>query len=977
MILRDYIDALKKYKGFAGDIVCHKTLVPDRPVFAPEEAYVSGIQKFLMAKLGIRKLYCHQKQAIDLIQSGIHTLVTTPTASGKSLIYNFPVIETLVREPGSSALYLFPLKALAQDQLSVVRRLLQKVNEKYNLPDSLNAAVYDGDLSPWQKSKIRKNPPEILLSNPEMLHLSLLAHHDLWEDFFTGLKYVVVDEVHTYRGVMGSNMAWVFRRFLRICRFYGAEPVFILCSATIANPASLAARLTGLDVRVVDRSGAPSGKKDVILMRGLEGSARTAIALIHSAVHRKLKTICYTQSRKITELIAIWTSRQAARLAERISAYRAGFLPEERREIERRLGSGDLLAVVTTSALELGIDIGNIDICILVGYPGTIMSFWQRAGRAGRNGRDSLLIFVAHEDALDQYMINHPEAVFSMPPEKAVINPHNMKIMKQHLLCAAVELRLDIQESLLQDPDVRKAVSRLENDVELLRTRRGDHWYASRRSVHRDVNLRGTGKTIPVFIEKTKQMLGEIDWHRSFFEAHKGAVYLHRGKTYLITKFDFKKMIIEARQASVHYYTRARSSKNTTIIKQLDSCLIAGGSCRMGYGKLKITQKVTGFEKKLVSTRRLIGIVPLEFPDLEFETLGLWIEIPDVIRERIESGHLHFMGGIHAIEHAAIGIMPLVVMTDRNDLGGISIPFHDQLRKSAVFIYDGVPGGLGLARQAFERPVEFLEKVFEVIHSCSCENGCPSCVHSPKCGSGNKPIDKTAALKILEMILNRGGSENNFQEYQNQISAHIEPVHMDIVSESAIHYKDADNEKKAQEHDLRYGVLDIETRRSAAEVGGWNRAGKMGVSCAVLYDSESDTFIEYLQENVDELCRNLMNFDLIIGFNIIGFDYKVLSGLSDFDFSCLPTLDILLKIHERLGYRLSLDHLATHTLGTGKSADGLMALKWWRQGKIKKIIQYCRQDVKVTRDLYLYGRKNKFLVFKNKAGLKVRLPVKW
>jgi len=968
VILRDYIDALKNYKGFSGDIVCHKTLAPGRAVFAPEKSSITGIRKFLMDTMGIRKLYCHQHQAIELIQSGIHTIVTTPTASGKSLIYNLPVIETLVTEPGSRALYLFPLKALAQDQLSVVTELLQRVNKEYDLSHPLSAAVYDGDLSPWKKSKIRKNPPDILLSNPEMLHLSLLAHHDLWEDFFAGLKYVVVDEVHTYRGVMGSNMAWVFRRFLRICRFYGAQPVFILCSATIDNPSSLASRLTGLDVRVVNRSGAPSGKKDVIIMRGLEGAARTAIALIHSAVHRKLKTICYTQSRKITELIAIWTSKQAGSLADRISAYRAGFLPEERRQIEKRLGSGDLLAVVTTSALELGIDIGDLDICILVGYPGTIMSFWQRAGRAGRNGRDSALIFVAHEDALDQYMINHPEAVFSMPPEKAVINPHNMEIMKQHLLCAAVELRLDINESFLHEPDVREAVSILEHNAELLRTCRGDHWYAARRSVHRDVNLRGTGVSIPVFIEKTKQRLGEIDRHRSFFETHEGAVYLHRGKTYVIVKFDFKNMVIEARQASVPYYTRARSSKNTTIIKQLDSCCIAGGPCRMGYGKLKITQKVTGYEKKLVATGKSIGIVPLDLPDLEFETLGLWMEIPDSIREEIEAEHLHFMGGIHAIEHAAIGIMPLVVMTDRNDLGGISIPFHEQIKKAGVFIYDGVPGGLGLARQAFDHPVEFLEKVFEVIDSCPCENGCPSCVHSPKCGSGNRPIDKTAALRILDMMLNS-------RDYQNFYHADPEPVN--IVSEPAIQYDGAGNEEKKSEHELRYGVLDIETRRSAAEVGGWNKARKMGVSCAVLYDSKADAFIDYLQDDVDELCRNLLNFDLIIGFNIIGFDYKVLSGLSDFDFSCLPTLDILLKIHERLGYRLSLDHLATHTLGTGKTADGLMALKWWRQGKIKEIIQYCRQDVKVTRDLYLYGRENKFLVFRNKAGLKVRLPVNW
>ncbi|OGR28690.1 MAG: DEAD/DEAH box helicase [Desulfobacterales bacterium RIFOXYA12_FULL_46_15] len=962
MTLAGYIEALKKYKGFLQDIVCHKTLGSREARFASKNPEFKNDLSSLLKFLGIKKIYHHQKTAMDLIFKGIHTVIATPTASGKSLIYNLPVIDRLMEDPASCALYLFPLKALARDQLNTVQNLLRITCELHPGAPELKAAVYDGDISQYRKTKIRKDPPHILLSNPEMLHLSMLAHHHLWESFFRNLKFVVVDEVHTYRGVMGSNMAWVFRRLQRICRFYGSNPVFIFCSATIANPAGLCEKLTGLEVCVVDESFAPVGKKDIILMRGLEGAANTAIALIHAAVYRNLRIICYTQSRKITELIALWASKRAPGFSGRISAYRAGFLPEERRIIEERLSTGELLAVVSTSALELGIDIGNLDICILVGYPGTIMSTWQRAGRVGRAGQDSALILIAHEDALDQYFINHPDIFFNMPPEKAVINPENKVILSRHLECAAAELSLHKTDSFLCSETVQKALAGLEYNAKLLKSRDGDFWHAARKSPHREVNLRGTGKSLTIFIEKTKQVLGEIDRHRSYFETHEGAVYLHRGESYVITLFDYETGVIEVKRQDVQYFTRARSSKSTTIIKLLKTSFVKG--TRIGYGTLKIIEHVTGYEKKLVANQKSLGIIPLDLPKLEFETEGLWIEISDHVRDYIESKMMHFMGGIHAIEHAAIGIMPLLVMTDRNDLGGISTPFHPQVGKAAVFIYDGVPGGLGLTEQAYEDAKALIQKTFETIAGCRCETGCPACVHSPKCGSGNRPIDKASALKILEQILNHEKSES------------LDEVRESVI-EFATEFPSKSDLTPYHAGDLRYGVLDIETRRSAEEVGGWNRAEKMGVSCAILYDSKKDSYQEYFQDDIELLCQDLTQFDLIVGFNIIRFDYKVLSGLSDFDFSSLPTLDILVKVHERLGYRLSLDHLATETLGCRKSADGLMALKWWEQGEIEKIVAYCRQDVQVTKDLYLFGKQNQFLLLKNKAGQGVRIPVNW
>nr|WP_320192818.1 DEAD/DEAH box helicase [uncultured Desulfobacter sp.] len=967
MGIDDYIKGLKSFKGFAGDIVSHRTFDSQPAAWASGRAFpcFKNDLSRLLAKLGIKNLYTHQARAISFILDNRHTVIATPTASGKSLVYNLPVMDALISDPHAHALYLFPLKALARDQLDTVNQMLAGTDAICS--QALTAGVYDGDITAYQKTKIRKNPPNILLSNPEMLHLAMLAHHHLWDSFFANLKYIVVDEVHTYRGIMGSNMAWVFRRLLRICRFYGSDPCFIFCSATIANPGQLASELTGLQVTVVDEQGAPCGKKDVLMMKGLEGAAQTAITLIHAAVYRNLATIVYTQSRKITELIAVWAGQRAKSMADKICAYRAGFLPEERREIEQKLAKGELLCVVSTSALELGIDIGNLDLCILVGYPGTMMSTWQRAGRVGRDGGDSAMVLIAHEDALDQYFINHPDIFFSMPPETARINPGNPQILDRHLDCAAAELSLDAEDPLLKSTVVQERVQALGSEGRLLLSRDGHTWFSRRKRPHREVSLRGTGHTIPIFKEDTRESLGDIDWHRSYFETHEGAVYLHRGQTFVVTLFDYLKGVVRAKKETVNYYTRARSSKNTEIISVEKICQVK--DTRVGFGKLRIREQVTGYERKSVSGQKSLGIVPLDLPELTYETQGLWIEIPDWIRQRIETDHLHFMGGIHALEHAAIGMMPLLVMTDRNDLGGISMPYHPQVDTSVVFVYDGVPGGLGLTSQAFDNAETLMQRTYEAIRDCPCETGCPACVHSPKCGSGNRPIDKEAAKHILDMLLEQVTGQGAVA------SASATPA--SLFPDIAVSKKVADKKKKEPISPQRYAVLDIETRRSAKQVGGWHKADRMGVSCAVLYDSLEKDFLVYYQEDMEKLVERLGQMDLIIGFNITRFDYKVLSGLSRFNFHNLPTLDILTKVHDRLGYRLSLDHLAGQTLGLEKSADGLLALKWWQEGRLDLIVDYCTQDVRVTHELYTYGRDHGYLLFKNKAGHQVRIPVDW
>jgi DEAD/DEAH box helicase domain-containing protein len=953
----EYIAALKQYEVLAPCVVDHREIPGREGVYAdPSPPFPSPVVR-LLETLGIPRLYAHQVRAMDLIRQGRHTVVATPTASGKTLIYNLPVIETVLENPKARALYLFPLKALAQDQLKGLNALFDAVDS----PVPMRAAVYDGDTPSYHRTKIRNNPPNVILSNPEMLHLSILPYHARWSEFIENLAYVVIDEVHTCRGVMGSHMAWVFRRLLRICATYGANPVFVFCSATIGNPGRLASALTGLEVASVKESSAPSTGKHFLMLNTPDGAAQTAIALLHAALSRNFRTIVYCQSRKMTELIALWASQRAGAFKDKISAYRAGFLPEERRDIEARLSDGSLLAVVTTSALEMGIDIGSLDLCILVGYPGTIMATWQRAGRVGRSGRESAVVLIGHEDALDQYMMNHPDEFFNMDPETAVINPENPVIMKRHLICAAADLPLSGGEPFLAEPSVQRAIGELEHAGGLLRGEDGDLLFSPGKYPHRKVSLRGTGEAMDIVDRASGEIIGSVDRYRAFHEAYPGSVYIHRGTHYLIETLDLEKNTAYAAKAVVHYFTRARSEKITEILETLASTTIWG--TRMALCRLKVTETVTGYEKKLIRGQRLLGVFPLSLPPLVMETEGIVIEIPNAVQKNCESRQMHFMGGIHAVEHAAIGILPLMVMTDRNDLGGISIPFHPQVGCGAVFVYDGFPGGVGLARQAFDRGEALLERTLQVITSCACDTGCPACVHSPKCGSGNRPIDKAAAAHILRCLKNG-----------TMASAPAQPFPMTIPAPRGIAETTAPFVVKAP---CRFGVLDLETRRSAQEVGGWGNAARMGISCVVVYDSKTDRFEEYLGDAIPRLVEHLKTFDLVVGFNISRFDYAVLRGNNAFNFHSLPTLDMLTEVHKRLGYRLSLDHLGENTLGVRKSADGLMALAWWKEGKIREIVDYCRQDVLVTRDLYLFGRDKGYLLFKNKAGMKVRVPVAW
>ena len=511
----EFLNSLLNSKRLASQVVFHHAMPATQARRAKTATPWPDAIRAMLKSAGIKMLYRHQAQAVDLIRSGRHVIVATPTASGKTLVYDLPVLERFITEPDATALFIFPLKALVQDQLQTFNTLAASLP-----PPQPTAAIYDGDTSAYRRKQIRQAPPNLVITTPEMLHLSLLAFHRKWAAFWSRLSMIVIDEVHTYRGVMGSHLAQIFRRSRRIAANYGSSPTFVFSSATVANPGRLARQLTGLNVDVVDESHAPRGRRHLIFINPILGPARAAIHLLHNALKRNLRTIVYTQSRKMTELIALWAGNESGPFSDRISAYRAGLLPLERRNIEARLASGDLLAVISTSALELGIDIGDLDLCLLVGYPGSVISTWQRGGRVGRSGQDSALVLIAGKDALDQYFMRHPQNFVDRKPESAVVNPLNSHIMTPHLICAAAELPMDSSDSMLEGDIASEILTKLEREGQLFRSADGQTIYAGRKKPHRDINLRGAGNPYQIIAAQTNRPIGEIDAHRAFRETH-------------------------------------------------------------------------------------------------------------------------------------------------------------------------------------------------------------------------------------------------------------------------------------------------------------------------------------------------------------------------------------------------------------------------------------------------------------------------
>jgi len=971
--MEKFLESLKKSRYYAPQIVYHHRIPPREGQWAIDEK-ISPRLLTSLKHLQIKALYAHQAEAIQKIRQGKNVVIATPTASGKTLIYTLPVIESLLKDPQAKALYVFPLKALEQDQLKFLAEFIAPLQSQLNL--STPAAIYDGDTSAYRRQKIRQALPPVLITNPDMIHLSLLPFHTQWASFFQSLRYVILDELHTYRGIFGSHLTQIMRRLERVCAFYGSAPQFIACSATIANAQEFAEKITGLPFVAIEESSAPSAGRNFLFLNPTASPYTLAVKLFLDALDNGFRTLAFTQARKITELIHTWILKDRPDLKGRVSSYRAGFLPEERREIEKKLVSGELWGVISTSALELGIDIGGLDVCILVGYPGTIAATWQRGGRVGRGDRESLIALIAQPDALDQYFMRHPRDFFSRSFESAIVDPHNSVIVSKHLTCAAAEIPLRLEDKTFPLEKYRPLLNQLVAEKELLPSASGREWFAHRLHPHRLVDIRSAGESFTIFEEKNKRIIGNISVPRVYSECHPGAIYLHRADTYLVTHLDPGKREVWAEPVEVDYYTRALSQKETEILSvNLQKEFPRFTAC---YGRLKVTEKVIGFEKRRIFGQDLLNVQELELPSYIFETMGLWIILPEEILALVKRAAGHFMGGIHAIEHAAIALFPLFALCDRNDLGGICYPVHPQLGKPAIFIYDGYPGGVGLAEYGYGLLAELLEKTLSLINSCPCLEGCPSCVHSPKCGSGNKPLDKKAAEVVLSWLLQKEPEIEANDRLETTPEERLILMEEITIGQMATAQNWPPPPELIQEFSQhRILFLDLETQRSAEEVGGWQNKHLMRLAVAVIYDSLENSFTEFTEEQVHELILRLQSADLIVGFNIFDFDYQVLRGYSPFPFSKLKTFDILQEVANSLGYRLSLNHLAHKTLQVEKTANGLQSLQWFKEGKIKEVIAYCRQDVEITKNLFLFGLANGYLLFETKAGHLVRLPVSW
>ncbi len=1045
------VEALQSDKELGPQLKHSLYLPPVAPEFAELDPPLPELLAEGLARRGVERLWRHQVQGLTAVRAGRNVLVTTPTASGKSLIFQLPVLErALAGEPGHG-LFLYPLKALGQDQRAKFSGLVAASGLD---GPGFGCEIYDGDTPRTTRELIKKAPPRVVISNPDMLHFGLLGYWQSWTPFLRDLRWIVLDELHTYRGIFGSHFHHVLERLLRLCRSQGSNPVLIASSATAANAGEFARDLTGQTFEWISESGAPREGRHFLLLQPASSPYTLALDLLVRLLRAGLKTIVFTKARRITELLYQWLRQQDPELARRVGCYRSGFLAEERREIERQLFEGRLDGVISTSALEMGIDVGGLDACILVGYPGSIMATWQRSGRVGREGRESVTALVALPDALDQYLLDHPDEFMGQPCEQLVVDPRNEPISRRHLLCAAAEdpLRRDADRAYLEDH--APVVGELLRENRLVEAADGSELYSRERRPQRGVSLRGAGSSSTIIDSSSHRVIGTVDGVRVLHECHPGAIYLHQGRQYLVRELDLDASKVHAEPVNVDYFTTPLTEKETEIRELLEER--QEGPLAMRLGRLQITERVVGYQRKKIQGQIVLDQHSLDLPPVRYETVGLWWLAPRAIEKTLEEAGEDFMGSLHASEHAAISLFPLHALCDRGDIGGISLPRHHQTLCGCVFIYDGHPGGVGITARGYRDLPRLLERVLGLLEDCGCEIGCPSCIQSPKCGNGNRPLDKAGAAHLLRILL---GKEEAIEEVSAPemaaIEAPVEPVleppaprrfdesglvgmpeiepRAPVEPRVASRLRDRDSERafwayldepeapilpveslpteslpskslptespppppaagvpKETVHaesiklpvrlaQVRNTVLfDLETKRSASEVGGWGRAYRMLVAIGVVLHLEEGRFEVFDEERVPELIASLEAADLVIGFNIKRFDYSVLNGYTGIDYvRRLPTLDLLDEIHRRAGFRVGLAHLGEETLGHGKSADGLQSLQWVREGRLDLVEDYCRKDVEVLRDLYLFGRRMGYLVYRDGEGRRVKVPVDW
>ncbi|MCP3758355.1 DEAD/DEAH box helicase [Streptomyces sp. TBY4] len=720
-----------------------------------------------IAAAGIDHPWEHQAAAAEHALDGESVIVATGTASGKSLAYLAPVLSALAdgaeapNGRGATALYLAPTKALAADQRRAVRELAGP------LGNAVRPAVYDGD-TPFEEREWVRQYANYVLTNPDMLHRGILPAHPRWSSFLRALRYVVIDECHTYRGVFGSHVAQVLRRLRRLCARYGSDPVFLLASATASDPATAASRLTGLPVVEVSDDASPRGEVLFALwepplteLKGERGAPvrRTATAetadLLTDLVVQGVRTVAFVRSRRGAELIAVIAQEKLAAvdrsLPRRVAAYRGGYLPEERRALERALHSGDLLGLAATTALELGVDVSGLDAVLITGYPGTRASLWQQAGRAGRSGHGALAVLIARDDPLDTYLVHHPEALFQQPVEATVLDPDNPYVLAPHLCAAAEELPLTEPDLDLFGPAARELLPQLEA-AKLLR-RRATAWHWTRRERASDLtDIRGGGgRPVQIVEAATGRLLGTVDEEASHTAVHDGAVHLHQGRTYLVKHLDLEDSVALVEEANPPFSTTAR---DTTAISVLETeTEIAWGRGRLCFGSVEVTHQVVSYLRRKLITGEVLGEAKLDLPPRTLRTRAVWWTVTEDQLDEARINPEILGGALHAAEHASIGLLPLFATCDRWDIGGVSVPLHPDTLLPTVFVYDGHPGGAGFAERAFHTARAWLTATRDAIAACECEAGCPSCIQSPKCGNGNDPLHKRGAVRLLTHLL--------------------------------------------------------------------------------------------------------------------------------------------------------------------------------------------------------------------------------
>ena len=752
------LDYLKHNPDFASNVT-HWQVMPARP--AKYDDYPDCFDPALRAVLesrGVKRLYSHQRRALDLAQAGKDFVVITPTASGKTMCYNLPVLSEILRDNESRALYLFPTKALSSDQVAELYEIIKAMDAP------IKAFTFDGD-TPVSARKAIRQAGHIVVTNPDMLHAGILPHHTKWVKLFENLKYIVIDEIHAYRGVFGSNLANVIRRLKRICEFYGANPQFICCSATIANPRELAERLTGRPMELIAESGAPTGEKHVIFYNppvvnrqlnirdsALKQTFGISRLLLKNGVH----SIVFARSRLMVEVLARRLKdqcRNALGEAPNVRAYRGGYLPSLRHQIEQELRAGQVDIVVSTNALELGIDIGRLDVCVLCGYPGTIASTWQQAGRAGRRQGVSALIMVATSSPLDQYIIAHPEYFFSQPPEHALINPDNLYILLNHFKCAAYELPFEDGE---QFGDVEATPELLEYLCEqnILNHVGNRYYWTAEEFPQAGISLRSASDQnfmiIDISVPGKRRVIGEMDRFTVPMLLHQYAIYLHEGRQYQVEELDFDDKKAYVRAVDVDYYTDANL---TVTMKVLDVFREKPGVMAKAAGEVLVSSIVTLFKKMKLDTQENLGWGPVTLPELEMQTTACWWTLPDSIADKYTREELQgaMVGISHIIEHIA----PVFLMCSPRDIGVVYHVRDPFTNRPTLFLYDNCAGGVGLSDRVYEMDDELFKEARRMLMDCPCADGCPSCVGPPSdVGAGGKRI----AIELLGKLTNAVGT---------------------------------------------------------------------------------------------------------------------------------------------------------------------------------------------------------------------------